>query len=156
MSKKRILKSKHLTADNLREIKDAFIVSDTEHKGYLTTKEVCTVIKNIGYNPSDTDCQNIELEIDHTLDGKVGFDHFMDFLCSHDDPEQEEKYMLESFRAFDTDNKGVIYSQDIRYILMNVMEKCPDNDKKQILKVFHLDTDRLVTYEEFKKMIIPS
>ncbi len=82
-----------------------------------------------------------------SVDGKVGFDNFMDFLSTHDDPEQEEKCILESFRSFDVDNKGVISSQDIRDVLMNVMEKCPEDDKKQILKVFHLDQDRPVTYE---------
>ena len=39
-------------------------MSDPKQKGYLKPKKVCDVIKNMGYNPTDTDCQNIEFEIE--------------------------------------------------------------------------------------------
>ncbi len=71
----------------------------------------------------------------------------MDFLAARHDPEAEEQTALASFRSFDVDNKGVIFSKDIREILMCVMAKCPEEDKKQILKVFRLERDRTVSYE---------
>lgn len=79
--------------------------------------------------------------------GKVGFTNFVEFLSSHSDQEKEEAYILESFRSFDVDNTGSISSQDIREILMGVMEKSPTQDKNQILKVFNLEKERQVSYQ---------
>ena len=47
------------------EFNDAFIANDSHRKGYLTKKEVTKTMRKIGYNPTDADCQNIELEIAH-------------------------------------------------------------------------------------------
>ena len=45
------------------EYSDAFLTRDSNHKGYLTKKEVTKTMKDLGFNPTDADCQNIELEI---------------------------------------------------------------------------------------------
>ena len=45
------------------EYNDAFLSYDSNHKGYLTKKEVTKTMRNLGFNPTDTDCQNIELEV---------------------------------------------------------------------------------------------
>lgn len=77
----------------------------------------------------------------------MGFQQFVDFISTHSDPEKEDHELIETFRAFDVRNKGFAPSADIREILLTVMEKCSDQDKKQILKVFHLDVDRDVSFE---------
>eukprot|EP00795_Rhopilema_esculentum_P002606 gene2606-805_t len=153
----RVLKKRPcVTDENLREYSDAFITYDSNHKGYLTKKEVTKTMKKLGFNPTDTDCQNIELEIVHKRRGKVGFKAFVDFISTHCDTEKEDHEIVESFRAFDRTNKGFASSVDIREVLLDVMETCSQTDKDQILKVFQLDVDRQVSLEEFKKMIIPA
>lgn len=54
------LKSLHVL---FAEYNDAFIIHDSNRKGYLTKKEVTKSMKNLGFNPTEVDCQNIELEI---------------------------------------------------------------------------------------------
>ena len=77
----------------------------------------------------------------------MGFNSFVDFISTHCDTERQERENLESFRAFDIENSGHASSADIRQILLEVMERCPDEDKNMILKVFHLDEDRQVSFE---------
>ena len=77
----------------------------------------------------------------------MGFQQFVEFITTHSDPEKEYHELIETFRAFDVRNKGFAPSADIREILLAVMEKCSDQDKKQILKVFRLDVDRNVSFE---------
>lgn len=79
--------------------------------------------------------------------GRIGFNSFVDFIATHCDTEKQEREVLESFRAFDRDNKGHASSADIREVLLGVMDKCSEEDKQQILRVFHLDIDRQVTLE---------
>lgn len=50
---------------NISEYSDAFVIHDQHNKGYLTKKEVTKSMKDLGFNPTETDCQNIELEIVH-------------------------------------------------------------------------------------------
>ena len=85
----------------------------------------------------------------------MGFSSFVDFITTHCDPDRQQRENIESFRAFDMGNTGHASSADIREILLEVMEKCPAEDKNKILKVFHLDEDRQVSFEG-KKILLRS
>ncbi|XP_065056167.1 calmodulin-related protein 97A-like isoform X2 [Rhopilema esculentum] len=83
----RVLKKRPcVTDENLREYSDAFITYDSNHKGYLTKKEVTKTMKKLGFNPTDTDCQNIELEIVHKHIREVLLDVME--TCSQTDKDQ--------------------------------------------------------------------
>ena len=79
--------------------------------------------------------------------GKIEFEEFVDLMETQIDPKVEERSCLESFRAFDVSNKGYVSSRDVRDTLMEVMAKCPEDDRQKILKLFRLDVDRRVLYE---------
>ena len=79
--------------------------------------------------------------------GRIGFNSFVDFISTHCDVDKQEREIVESFRAFDIENTGHASSADIREVLLEVMGRCSEDDKDSILKVFHLDVDRQVSFE---------
>ncbi len=63
-----------------------------------------------------------------------------------ENPDLDHQAYLDAFRAFDNTGKGYIQSALIREILIEVMGKRSAKDQDTILKVFHLDKDRKVTF----------
>ena len=79
--------------------------------------------------------------------GKIEFEEFVDLLEKMKRPEKEEESYRDSFRAFDMENKGYILASELRETILHVMEKCPEKDKQNIIKVFRLNEERNVTFE---------
>ena len=56
------------------EYQDAFQVFDKDANGYITTKEVKSLLRSLGCNPTDSELQQIVNEVD--ADGKIQW-----FMC---------------------------------------------------------------------------
>lgn len=78
--------------------------------------------------------------------GKVDFNEFVDLMLELENPELDQQSYLDAFRAFDNTNRGYINSALIREILTDVMGQRV-KEIQHIIKVFHLDRERRVSYE---------
>merc|ERR1712038_1503218 len=72
--KKRILDS--LTGDDLATLKEAFTVYDKNNDGTITTKELSTVMRSLGQNPTDAEVQDMINEVDVDGSGSMEFPEF--------------------------------------------------------------------------------
>ena len=50
------------------EYKDAFRVYDQDNNGFITTSELCKVMRTLGFNPTEEELQDMIFEVDY--DGK--------------------------------------------------------------------------------------
>ena len=82
-----------------------------------------------------------------SADGKIDFEEFIDLVESLRNQTLEEASFLEAFRAFDVNGRGYVKSKDVRDTLMQVMVKCPEDEKRKILRLFNLDVDRNVQFD---------
>ena len=46
-----------LTEDQIGEFQDAFTLFDTDHDGIITTKELGSVLRQVGLNPTEAEIQ---------------------------------------------------------------------------------------------------
>ena len=60
--RKRILDS--LTSEDLQSLQEAFTVYDKNHDGTITAKELSTVMRSLGQNPTDAEVQDMINEVD--------------------------------------------------------------------------------------------
>ncbi|CAH3036222.1 unnamed protein product [Porites lobata] len=63
--------------------------------------------------------------------------------------DEKETDMMLAFRLFDVNQKGYIESADLRYIILNMDNRIPRDELKELITSAKLDQDRRVTYEEF-------
>lgn len=61
--------------------------------------------------------------------------------------DEKETDMMLAFRLFDTNQKGYIESADLRYIILNMDNRIPRDELKELITSAKLDQDRRVTYE---------
>lgn len=61
--------------------------------------------------------------------------------------DEKETDMMLAFRLFDVNQKGYIESADLRYIILNMDNRIPRDELKELITSAKLDQDRRVTYE---------
>lgn len=63
-----ILQADQLTEEQIAEFKEAFSLFDKDGDGTITTKELGTVMRSLGQNPTEAELQDMINEVD--ADGK--------------------------------------------------------------------------------------
>ena len=61
--------------------------------------------------------------------------------------DEKETDMMLAFRLFDVNQKGYIESADLRYIILNMDNRIPRDELRELITSAKLDQDRRVTYE---------
>ncbi|XP_066925283.1 calmodulin-like [Clytia hemisphaerica] len=159
LMKRHVQKSKPnnecLPEEQIKEYQDAFQMFDKDGNGYITTRELKALLRCLGCNPTDSELQQIINEADADGNGKIDFQEFITLMEKMTKPTEELASTLEAFRVFDRDGLGTINSKSIREIMHRSLEQVPVTEINEILENLGLVKDRIVTYEEFAKLVTP-
>uniref|UniRef100_A0A8C3YL21 EF-hand calcium-binding domain-containing protein 11 n=1 Tax=Catagonus wagneri TaxID=51154 RepID=A0A8C3YL21_9CETA len=114
-------------ADQLQiaEFKEAFSLFDKEGDGTITTKELGTVLRSLGQNPTEAEKMK--------------------------DTDSEEE-IREAFRVSDKDGNNYISAAELCHVMTNLGEKLTDEEVDEMIREADIDGDSHVNYEEFVKM----
>lgn len=69
----RIVQADQLTEEQIAEFKEAFSLFDKDGDGTITTKELGTVMRSLGQNPTEAELQDMINEVD--ADGELQSDY---------------------------------------------------------------------------------
>ena len=73
-----MLQADQLTEEQIAEFKEAFSLFDKDGDGTITTKELGTVMRSLGQNPTEAELQDMINEVD--ADGKQTLDFIFSLL----------------------------------------------------------------------------
>ena len=73
-----IFQADQLTEEQIAEFKEAFSLFDKDGDGTITTKELGTVMRSLGQNPTEAELQDMINTFD---DDGTGLIEFTEFLC---------------------------------------------------------------------------
>jgi calmodulin len=117
------LQADQLTEEQIAEYKEAFSLFDKSGDGTITTKDLGTVIRALGKNPTEAELQDIINEVDPNGDGTVDFPAFLTIMARKMKDTDTEEDIIEAFRVFDKDGSGVISAAELRHVMTNLGEK---------------------------------
>jgi calmodulin len=86
-----------LTEEQIGEFREAFSLFDKDGDGTITTKDLSTVMRSFGQNPSEAELQDMIGEVDADGNGTIVFPAFLTVMArkmKNTDSEQDEKYRL--------------------------------------------------------------
>ena len=69
-----------LTEEQIAEFKEAFSLFDKDGDGTITTKELGTVMRSLGQNPTEAELQDMINEVDADGNGTIDFPEFLDMM----------------------------------------------------------------------------
>ncbi|KAJ6969917.1 hypothetical protein NC653_034470 [Populus alba x Populus x berolinensis] len=169
--------TEQLTEEQIAEFKEAFSLFDKDGDGCITTKELGTVMRSLGQNPTEAELQDMINEVDADQNGTIDFPEFLNLMARKmkksssealDCPEildlqyvlylycdtDSEEELKEAFKVFDKDQNGFISAAELRHVMTNLGEKLTDEEVEEMIREADVDGDGQVNYEEFVRMML--
>jgi len=133
-------------------LKEGFSLFDKDGSGTISTKELGTVMKSLGQNPTEAELQEMITEVDANGSGTVGFPEFLVMMAPKMKDTDSEEDLREAFRIFDKDGNGFITHAELKHVMNNLGERLSDADVDQMIAEADIDSNGNVNYQEFVSM----
>ena len=117
---------KQLTDEQIAEFKEAFSLFDKDGDGTITTKELGTVMRSLGQNPTEAELQDMINEVDADGNGTIDFPEFLTMMARKMKDTDSEDEIREAFKVFDKDGNGFISAAELRHVMTNLGGKFGD------------------------------
>uniref|UniRef100_A0A8C5QA39 Calmodulin-like protein 3 n=1 Tax=Leptobrachium leishanense TaxID=445787 RepID=A0A8C5QA39_9ANUR len=143
-----------LTEAQIEEFKEAFSLFDKDGDGAITTKELGTVMRSLGQNPTEAELQDMIKEIDRDGSGTIDFPEFLTMMAKKMKDSDSEEEIREAFRVFDKEGNGFICAAELRHVMTNLGEKLTDEEVDEMIREADLGGDGQINYEELVQIML--
>eukprot|EP01059_Diplonema_ambulator_P013689 TRINITY_DN24246_c0_g1_i2.p1 TRINITY_DN24246_c0_g1~~TRINITY_DN24246_c0_g1_i2.p1 ORF type:complete len:172 (+),score=65.65 TRINITY_DN24246_c0_g1_i2:47-517(+) len=139
----------------LREIWTLFSELSCRARGVnddsIATSELPSLMRALGQNPDDTELAALYGKADPMGTGSVAYTTFLNLAGGL--IENKEQEIVEAFRVFDRDGKGMISAVELRHAMCNLGEKFDDIEVDEMMREAGPKggPDGDINYEEFTK-----
>ena len=146
--------TENLTEEQIAEFKEAFQIFDKDGDGSITTKELGTVMRSLGQNPSEEELADMIEEVDKDGSGTIDFKEFISLMAQKMKETDTEEELIDAFKIFDRDGNGSISAHELRYVMTSTGEQLSDNEIDEMIREADTDGDGYINYKEFVEMMM--
>lgn len=109
---------------------------DKNGSGSITTNELSTVLRSVGYNPTEEELNDIINEIDADGNGEVDFPEFAGLRHDKDYAKDRDsaKEIEEAFGFFDGDGNGCIGTGELKHHMVSLGELLTDEEVDHMMR----------------------
>merc|ERR1711998_386147 len=97
--------------EQMGEFKEAFSLFDKDGDGTITTKELGTVMRSLGQNPTEAELQDMINEVDADGNSTIDFPEFLSLMARKMKDTDTEEELIEAFKVFDREAMGSLVLQ---------------------------------------------
>lgn len=133
--------------------------------GTITTRELGTVMRSLGQNPTEAELQDMINEVDADGNGTIDFPEFLTMMARYVDmvavlvaefdskgrrkmkDTDSEEEIKEAFKVFDKDGNGYISAAELRHVMTNLGEKLSETEVEEMIREADVDGDGQINYE---------
>ena len=144
----------NLTEETINQFRFFFNLFDKDSSGTITTKELGTVMRNLGQNPSEEELKQLIREVDLNGDGTIDFKEFLCLMVKKMDDSDIDQELQDAFKFFDGDKDGYITSLELRNAMKNLGDEYTPEEAEEMIKEGDLDNDGRIDYDEFMKLVL--
>ena len=102
----------HLTKEQIAEFKEAFSLFNKNGNCTITTKDLGTVMRLLGQNPTEAELQDMINEVDADGNRTIDFPEFLTMMARKMKDTDNEEEIQEAFPVFDKDGNDYISATD--------------------------------------------
>ncbi|BGP19599.1 Calmodulin-3 [Rhodosporidiobolus nylandii] len=137
-----------LSEAQIAEFKEAFSLFDKDGDGTITTRELGTVMRSLGQNPTEAELQDMINEVDADGNGQIDFPEFLTMMARKMKDTDSEDEVREAFKVFDKDGNGFISAAELRHVMTNLGEKLSDTEVEEMIREADVDGDGQINYDD--------
>ena len=119
----------------------------------ITNKELGTVMRSLGQNPTEAELQDMINDVDVDGNGTIDFPEFLTIMARKMKDTDSEEEIREAFRVFNKSGNGFISGAELKHVMNNLGEKLTDEEIDEMIRESDIDGDGYVNYEEFVTMM---
>lgn len=143
-----------LSDDERSMFQDEFNMYDKDNDGYITVKELGTVLRSLGEDPTEEELKKMVEEIDANKTKKIEFNEFLIMMAKKMYIIDSEDELIDAFRVFDADENGYITAQELKGVFDSLGGSIlTPEELDELLAKADSDGDGKLNYEEFVKVI---
>ena len=145
----------NLTEMEIALYKEAFQIFDKHSEGYISTKELNTILGSLGIIISDEDITEIINTYDNEqYNNMIDFITFLEIISKKKENAYKEEDLIDAFRIFDKEGNGKISSKELRYVMMSSGEDFNENYIKDLITESCIDNGEYIDYKKFAKLLM--
>ncbi len=144
----------NLSEEKIAEFRAAYELFDKDNDMKITTKELGTVMRNLGQNPTSGELDEMIGEVDLDGNGTIDFKEFLGLMVRKMKNTDSEEELLEAFKVFDRDGNGMITSHELRHVMTNLGQVLTPEEIEEMIKEADSDGDGEINYDEFVRMMM--
>ncbi|XP_016408274.1 calmodulin-alpha-like [Sinocyclocheilus rhinocerous] len=150
-----------LTEEQIAEFKEAFSLFDKDGDGTITTKELGTVMRSLGQNPTEAELQDMINEVDADGNGTIDFPEFLTMMARKMKDTDSEEEIREAFRVFDKeafslfdkDGDGTITTKELGTVMRSLGQNPTEAELQDMINEVDADGNGTIDFPEFLTMM---
>ncbi|XP_063714045.1 neo-calmodulin-like [Symsagittifera roscoffensis] len=144
-----------LSEEEVSEYQTAFSLFDEDGDGTITTKELGTIMRQLGMNPSEAELQEMVDEVDEDGNGEIDFDEFLSMMMKKMKETDHEEDYRQTFHKFADVHTGGYYvsTESLKKVLASMGERLTTEEVEQMMLMADTNKDGLLHYEEFRDFL---
>ncbi|GLI59467.1 hypothetical protein VaNZ11_001350 [Volvox africanus] len=136
------------------EYKEAFNLFDSDGDGYITTKELGTVLRALGKSPTEAEIDAIVREVDPENRGVVDYKEFEKIMRKDIREYNNEQDLKAAWKVFDKAGQGFVSGAELKHVLTCVGEKLSPTEIEELLKEADPEGTGKVMYDDFIRVML--
>lgn len=109
--------------------------------GTITTKDLQSLMRSLGQNPTEEELQDMINEVDCDGIGTIDFPDFLEMQARKMKDTDTEEELVEAFRVFDTRGDGFISAAELRQVMTNLGEALDQDEIDEMIREADVDGD---------------
>jgi len=140
----------HMTDAQIDEYKESFAVFDVDGDGQISPEEVQITMKNLGFQKTLSQIEQIMSRVDTDKNGVIDFTEFVALMQLQ---RNETNELKRAFDVFDKDRNGEINADEIKEIFRDMGHPMTDEEIDFLFSFIDENQDGVIDFNEFQNMM---
>eukprot|EP00903_Cladosiphon_okamuranus_P015076 g13945.t1 len=138
-----------LSKEDLEDLKEAFSNFDRDDSGTIDSAELATVLRSLGYTPTNEQLTKLMNKVDLDGSGDISFEEFVMMMRLGDMETDYEKEISGAFEFFDKNKDGMVDRQELAEIMRGLGDKLSDSEIDLLINAADKNNDGTISMQEF-------
>ncbi|CAF0719920.1 unnamed protein product [Rotaria sordida] len=146
-------KIRKLTSNQIKELRQAFDLFDTDHSGAISLPELKQALSALGVRVNDHEARQMFSAIDIDKNGRIEFEEFVEVVADSYFKKFSRSEILEAFRRFDHNRDGYIEADELKTILSKLGRHYSNEEIRRMIAQVDRDGNGKISIEEFAELV---